>query len=56
MSVQLAEEVYFMRGGRIVSRHPASALRTPTARQDAINSYLGPAQGHDAPAALVSPT
>ncbi|CAN7413268.1 ABC transporter ATP-binding protein [Bosea sp. LjRoot9] len=56
MSVQLAEEVYFMRGGRIVSRHPASALRTPSARQDAINSYLGPAQGHDEPAALILPT
>ena len=52
MSVQLAEEVYFMRGGRIVNRQPASALRTPAARQEAINSYLGPPQSADDPVRL----
>lgn len=44
MSVQLAEEVYFMRGGRVVSRQAAATLRSPAARQEAINAYLGPAQ------------
>jgi branched-chain amino acid transport system ATP-binding protein len=44
VSVQLAEEVYFMRGGRIMNRQAAIELRSPAARQDAINSYLGPAQ------------
>lgn len=44
MSVQLAEEVYFMRGGRVLNRQPASGLRSAAARQQAIASYLGPAQ------------
>ena len=55
MSVQLAEEVYFMRGGRIVNSQAASALRTPSARQAAIHTYLGPAQPAGAPAPGIAP-
>jgi branched-chain amino acid transport system ATP-binding protein len=47
MSIQIAEEVYFMRGGRIVNRQAAAALRSPAARQEAIDTYLGPAQPID---------
>lgn len=41
MTMQLADDVYFLRGGGIVGHRAAAALREPAARDEAIETYLG---------------
>jgi branched-chain amino acid transport system ATP-binding protein len=41
MTMQLADDVYFLRSGGIVGHRAAAALRGPTARAEAIETYLG---------------
>jgi branched-chain amino acid transport system ATP-binding protein len=41
MTMQLADDVYFLRSGSIVGHRSAAALRGPEAREEAIETYLG---------------
>jgi branched-chain amino acid transport system ATP-binding protein len=41
MTMQLADDVYFLRSGGIVGHRSAIELRGPAAREEAIASYLG---------------
>jgi branched-chain amino acid transport system ATP-binding protein len=41
MTMQLADDVYFLRSGGIVGHRGAAELRGPAAREEAIASYLG---------------
>ena len=41
MTMQLADDVYFMRSGAIAGHRDAASLRGPTARAEAIETYLG---------------
>ncbi len=41
MTIRLCDEVHFLRSGRIVGHQGAETLRDPTARQAAIDAYLG---------------
>jgi branched-chain amino acid transport system ATP-binding protein len=41
MTMQLADEVYFLRSGSIVGHRGAAELRGPAARDEAITTYLG---------------
>ncbi|MBE0695172.1 MAG: ABC transporter ATP-binding protein [Aquamicrobium sp.] len=43
MTMRLCDEVHFLRGGRIVGRRKAEELRDESARQEAIDAYLGAA-------------
>jgi branched-chain amino acid transport system ATP-binding protein len=53
MTVQLADDVYFLRNGRLVAHQAAVDLRAPAATQAAIDAYLGsPADESAAPVSL----
>ena len=41
MTMQLADDVYFLRSGSIVGHRSAADLRGPAAREQAIETYLG---------------
>ena len=43
MTLRLADEIYFLRSGRIVGHCSADDLRTPSAQERAIEAYLGAA-------------
>ena len=43
MTVQLADDVYFLRSGAVVAHQAAEELRAPSARLAAIDAYLGSA-------------
>lgn len=43
MTMRLSDEIYFLRGGRIVGHRGVEELRDETARQQAIDAYLGAA-------------
>jgi branched-chain amino acid transport system ATP-binding protein len=43
MTMQLADDVYFLRSGSIVGHRSAADLQGPAAREQAIESYLGAA-------------
>ncbi|APZ55412.1 ABC transporter ATP-binding protein [Salipiger abyssi] len=43
VTMRLCDELHFLRGGRIVGYRSAEDLRDETARQEAINAYLGAA-------------
>ncbi|MAS04987.1 MAG: ABC transporter ATP-binding protein [Ahrensia sp.] len=43
MTMRLCDEVHFLRGGRIVGRRSAEELKDGSARQEAIDAYLGAA-------------
>ena len=51
MTMQLADDVYFLRSGVIVGHRSAAALRGPEAREEAIETYLG---GQSKPQVAVS--
>ena len=41
MTMRLCDEVHFLRGGRLVGRRTSEELRDQSARQEAIEAYLG---------------
>jgi branched-chain amino acid transport system ATP-binding protein len=43
VTMRLCDELHFLRGGRIVGHRTAEALKDETARQEAINAFLGAA-------------
>ncbi|WP_109467150.1 ABC transporter ATP-binding protein [Albibacillus kandeliae] len=43
VTMRLCDELHFLRGGRIVGHRSAEALRDKTARQEAIDAFLGAA-------------
>jgi branched-chain amino acid transport system ATP-binding protein len=51
MTMQLADDVYFLRSGAIVGHRSATDLRGPEAREEAIETYLG---GHSQTPAAAS--
>ncbi|WP_417724243.1 ABC transporter ATP-binding protein [Salipiger sp.] len=43
MTMRICDELHFLRGGRLVGHRTAADLRDTTARQEAIDAYLGAA-------------
>ncbi|RAI00845.1 ABC transporter ATP-binding protein [Acuticoccus sediminis] len=43
MTMRLADEIHFLRGGRLIGHKRAEDLKDETARQDAVDAYLGAA-------------
>lgn len=43
MTMRICDHLHFLRGGRLVGQRTAAELRDPSARQDAIDAYLGAA-------------
>ena len=43
VTMRLCDDLHFLRGGRIVGHRGAEELKDETARQEAINAYLGAA-------------
>ena len=54
MTVQLADDAYFMRNGRVVAHQAAATLRTPAARQAAIEAYLGSGESQPETTAILA--
>jgi len=45
VTMRLCDELHFLRGGKIVGHRNADELKDESARQEAINTYLGAADG-----------